>query len=92
MNRLELEINPFAKRIVATGIDKKEREERVFYVDQWYHEETLTLFNMKYIVFLKYDKRLEAVCIRLDDEGLATDQEVLTKVKIILTDNESTFI
>lgn len=92
MNRIELEINPFAKRVVATGIDKKEREEIVFYVDQWYHEETLTLFNMKYIVFLKYNKRLEAVCIRLDDEGLATDQEVLTKVKIILTDNESTFI
>ena len=92
MNRLELEINPFAKKIVATGIDKKEREEKVFYVDQWYHEEILTLFNMKYIVFLKYDKRLEAVCIKLDDEGMATDQEVLTKVKIILTDNESIFI
>lgn len=93
MNRLDLEINPFTKLVVAIGTDKKDRESHTFYVDEFSSvERYVTFFNERYIVFINYDKRLEASCFKADAEGMVQDESILTKVKIILTDNESTFI
>ena len=92
MTRLELEINPFTRRVVANGIHKKDRELHTFFVEFWHHEQTIEFFNERFAVFIRYDKRLEADCFRLDDTGMLLDEPVLTKVKIITTDNESTFI
>lgn len=93
MTRLELEINPFTNRIVGIGIDKKEREIHSFYVDKISDvERYVTFFNERYIIFINYNKRVEASCFKADKEGVVLDESILTKVKIVLTDNESTFI
>ena len=46
MTRLELEINPFTNKIVAIGIDKKERAIHSFYVENFSDVELyVTFFN-----------------------------------------------
>lgn len=93
ITRIEFSVNPFTREISMQCFSGRDFAIDFIYVDDFVDQSfKINAFGQKAIVFVNYDKRLDIRCLKVDDEGMVLDEPIKSKVKIVTTHLDSTFI